>query len=362
MELEHNPAYRVTANGADITATVRERLKSLRLVDETGVTSDTLDIALADNDPTRPIALPPVGAELSVSLGYGSKLRDMGVFVVDELELQISPGSVTIRARSAPQTKSKGGLLHLQAQKTRSWRAGTTIGAMVRKIAAEHGLASAVSGALAGIALPHTDQSSESDINLLQRLAKRYDAVAKPVGRALLFTARGAAESTSGAAMPRTIITREKGGAGYVLIASRDSPGTVVAYYRVMDEARRHEIAVGEGDPVRRLRMSYRDQASAIAAARAELRKRARATRSLSYSMPGRPGIIAESIAAMTGFRDGIAGDWLVTRAEHFIGPGGYSTTIEAELPNADAAVSAASGATQTDTEQTATQAGLTGP
>ncbi|XHF80608.1 hypothetical protein R3J30_02130 [Xylella fastidiosa subsp. multiplex] len=49
-------------------------------------------------------------------------------------------------------------------------------------MAAEHGMTWAISPSLTGVALPHIDQTEESDINVLLRLAQRYDAIAKPAG------------------------------------------------------------------------------------------------------------------------------------------------------------------------------------
>lgn len=85
-----------------------------------------------------------------------------------------------MRGRVAPCESSTSGRVDIQSQKSRSWKAGTTIGDMVRRIAGEHRLQQKVSASLAAIALPHIDQSAESDMNLLHRLAKRYDVVAKP--------------------------------------------------------------------------------------------------------------------------------------------------------------------------------------
>src|SRR5690606_9161314 len=97
-----------------------------------------------------------------------------------------------------------------------------------------------------------------------------------------------------------------------------------------------HEVKVGSGEPVRRLRLQYKDRASAEAAALAELRRRARQERTLTYTFPGRPDVLAECIAVLRGFREGVDGDWLITRAEHYIGPNGYRCTIEAEQPNSE--------------------------
>lgn len=354
------PIFKVLANDADITAKIRERFKSLRLVDETGTVSDTVEIALTDHDPADRVALPSTGAELKVSIGYETQndmtLRYMGLFVVDEIEQSGYPCEVVIRARAAPYETSKGGKRDLQTQKTRSWPKGTTLGAMVKRIAGEHRLTPAISPGLASIALPHTDQSHESDMSLLLRLAKRYDAMAKPAGGFLVFAKRGDAKSASGKPLPGVTLT-PKDGSGYrVVITSRDSAGTVVAYYRDTRKAQRREVTVGGGDPVFRLRMAYADRVSAENAARATQRARARAERRLTYQLPGRPEVVAEAIATMQGFRDGVDGDWLIKRAEHYIGPNGYQTRIECEQPNSAKDAQAASSADAVDSEQDATE------
>jgi phage protein D len=355
MGLSIKPQFRVTANGRDITRIITERLKHLRLIDETGNTADTLEICLSDHDPSARVMLPPTGAELEVSFGYDGAALRMGLFVCDEIQLAGPPDEVTILARAAPFERSSRGRLDIQSQRSRSWAAGTKIGDMVRRIAGEHRLKPRVSEGLAAIQLPHIDQASESDMNLLLRIAKRYDAIAKPAGGFLLFIRRGDAQSASGAVLPRITLTPEDGGNYRVTIASRDSPGTVVAFYRDIDLAERHQVTVGKGEPVKRLRMQYKDRASAEAAALAELRRRARRERTLSYSFPGRPDVVAECVIEMQGFREGIAGRWLVTRAEHYIGPDGYRCSIEAEQPNSIDSVALVNAATISDVEDTAT-------
>lgn len=335
MELKHRPAYRIQANGADVTAAMLERFVEMTLTDEAGHTSDTVEIVLADHIPDKPIALPRTGAELRVWLGYQGALTDRGLFVVDEVELAGAPGRMVIRGRAAPFETSTGGKVDLQTQKSRSWAKGTTIGSMVRKIAGEHGLQAKVDGALSGIALPHTDQSSESDMNLLSRIAARHDAIAKPAGGALVFARRGEGAAPGGGTMPRVTLTPADGRDYRVTIASRDGAGTCVAYYRDIRKAERHEVKVGEGEPVRRLRQSFPDAGSATAAARAALRKDARGERTLSYTIPGRATLSAECVLTLRGFRDGVDGEWLVKSVTHRIDSGGFVTEIAGELPNA---------------------------
>lgn len=340
MGLNITPDYKITANDNDITATIRERFKSLSLADETGTTSDTFEVNLADHLPDAPIAIPKAGAELRVSLGYDGVLVDKGLYIVDEIEMSGEPRTMTIRARAAPYEASTGGKQDLQTQKTRSWKAGTTIGAMVSKMASEHGLKASVSATLAKIALPVTHQSAESDMNLLNRLGKRYDAVAKPAGGTLLFTEKGDSKTSSGADMPRFIITPADVSKWRVTIAKRDSAGTVVAFWHDKGKAARKQVQVGSGDPVVHIRTPFTDEASALAAAKAKQRERARGEVRVNVTMVGNPTTTAESVMVMDGFRDGVDGEWNVTHAEHYIGPDGYRNHIEAEKPNADKDVS----------------------
>lgn len=357
MGLNIAPAFRILANDKDITAKIRERFRSLKLNDQAGVESDSVEITLADNTPDDPIKLPATGAELEIFLGYDQDVTRKGLFVCDEIELSGFPGEMVIRGRAAPFEGTKKGRVDLQSHKTRSWSAGTTLGAVVKKIAGEHRLTPAIAASLAKIALPHIDQAHESDMNFLSRLARRYDAIAKPAGGRLVFVPRGDASTVSGANMPRVTLTPKDGGRFRVVIASRDSAGTCVAHYRDLDAGEHHEVTVGSGEPVHRLRHPYKDKATAEAAARAKLRHKARAERTLSYTLPGRPELAAECLVTMQGFRDGVAGEWLVTKAEHYIGSEGYRTSFEAERPNSHADVAKASATTAADQAQGATVA-----
>lgn len=333
------PEFRLTANSADITAAVQSRLISLRWTDEAGMDSDVLEISLADHDPAAPIAMPPTGAELDLSLGYDGSLQRVGLFVADEVELSGWPGEMTIRARAAPFEASKGGKATLQSQKTRSWPKGTKLGDLVRKIARENGLEPAVAASMASIVLPHLDQADESDLHFLVRVALKYDAIVKPAGGKLVLAKRGEARSTSGQALPAVTLQPADVGRFRLSLSRRDAPGMVVAYYHATKAAKRHEVKVGEGEPVTRLRMYYQTADMAKAAARAELDRRKRGRVTLSVALPGRTDLMAEGRLLLDGFRDGVPRDWIITRVEHRLDGAGYTCDVEAEQPNAEGQV-----------------------
>lgn len=322
------PEFLIVANDEDITEAIMGLFSTLTITDAVGFESDTLEITLAD-DPQNPVAMPSTGAELTVSLGYDGALTNMGVFVVDEVELNGWPASMTIRGRASVQTESKQGKTSLLTQKSRSWKEGTTIGDVVKKIASEHSMQPQVSDSLKSLKIPHTDQTDESDLSFLVRLSRRYDAVCKPAGGKLLFVKRGESDL-----QPITIMATQ--GSSYTMTLSRrESPGTVIAYWHSKKQAKKHEVKVGEGEPVRRLRHAYADEATAKAAAQAELDARKRGEQKLSLTLPGDPSYSAEAPLITLGFRPDVDGDWLACSVTHTLDKqAGYSSQIEAEKPN----------------------------
>lgn len=329
------PEFRISANGSDISRLVDECFIRLTLTDEVGIQSDMMELTLSDNDPGNPIQIPPTGAELQLAIGYDGQLRSMGTFICDEVELAMWPGEMVIRARAAVYEKSKAGKTDLQSQRTRSWEEGTKLADMVKKIASEHSLEPKISNSLLSVVLPHIDQSDESNINLLTRIASKYDAVVKPSDGKLIVALRGESKSVSGKALPAVNIQPKDCSSCRMVSSKRETAGQVVAYWHAVNEAKRNEVSAGTGEPVRRLRNDYPTQELALAAARSELQRRQRGQQTLSVAVIGNPEIMAEAPLIMAGFRPGIDGQWLITRVRHSIdSSSGYTCDIEAEVPN----------------------------
>ncbi len=319
------PAYNILADHQDITSAIRDRLLSLTLTDKAGMKSDTVELRLDDRD--GHVALPRKGAELNVSLGYEQALVKMGLYVVDELELSSPPATMVIRAKAANMRAS------LKAHKTRAFDK-TTLGTVVKTLAAEHGLEARVGDALADMSLSHLDQTEESDLHLLTRLARQYDAVAKPAGGYLLFVPRGEAKSASGKTLPDIALGPHQVSDYRVTLADRDKYGAVIAKWHNTTSGEHTEIKTGEGKPIYTLRHTYPDAETASAAARARLDTLNRGQAKISLTVtPGNPYLAAEAKLTLTGFRDGINGHWIATQVDHALSNNGYATRVQAEIP-----------------------------
>lgn len=324
------PAFKVKANGTDITDKLNERLISLRLTDESGDNADEVDIALSDHGEEE-LAIPEPGTELEVSLGYDGTLVEMGKYIIDEIEITGPPDTVNIRARAVVQTEgAQGSKILMTTQKTRSWEAGITLGDLVRSVGAEHGIAPTVASEFNTIVLPHIDQVNESDMALLTRLSKQYDAIAKPSGDYLVFAKRGELTTPSGTSIPDVDYTREQTCGHRLLISRRVKSGSVIARYRDIPTASTLEIKVGTGEPAKRLTKTYGTEDEAQAAADAEYKRSQRNEQRLELDVVGNPYLVAGGAINVSGFRSGINGQWLIDRVEHEITKrGGYSCGVQ---------------------------------
>ncbi len=319
------PQYKVEADGADITRAIATRLILLRLTDEAGVDSDNLQLTLDDRG--GELAQPRTGVELRVHLGYqGRGLTFMGAYTVDELEMSGPPQTLIIRARAADLRES------LKAPKTRSWHA-TTIGSIVGTIAAEHGYTARVTPALASKPIAHIDQTAESDMNLLTRLAIDNDAMAKPANGFLLFTARASGQSVSGLPLPAVALAAGEVTTYRVTLPERGKYAAVVANFHSTALGEKVPVTAGSGEPVYHIKHSYPDPAQAASAAKTRLDSFARGLGVLSLTLPGRPTLLAESRLSLSCFRAGVSGDGAITRVVHTIDANGYQCQLDAEVP-----------------------------
>ena len=319
------PDFKIIADSEDITEKIRARFLSLRVIDRTGILSDRLEITIDDRD--HEIELPATGVELEVFLGYDeTDLIRMGKFTVDEVELSGPPNKMTIRAQAFDSQKS------FKESKSRSWEE-ISLGDLLSSIATEHELIAKVGAEFQSIAIVHLDQTDESDIHLLTRLAREYGAIAKPAGGFLLFVKKGEARSASGQDLPLIDLTPSGVTTWRVTLAERNKYKSVSAFYHDTASAERKKIQIGEGRPAKSLRYSYPNEEDARRAAQAKLENLNRGASKLSITLPGNSVLSAEVKLNLSGFREGADGQWLINRVEHTLDNSGYRCQLDGEVP-----------------------------
>ena len=228
-----SPAFSIVIEGKDVTTVLDTRLMSLTLTDNRGFEADQLDLELDDADGL--IALPRRGAVIQLALGWkGQPLFPKGAFTVDEIEHSGAPDRLTIRARSADFRET------LNTRREKSWHQ-TTVGEVVKEIAARHNLKMALGKDLTDKALDHLDQTNESDASFLMKLARQYGAIASVKDGNLLFIRQGQGRTASGKPLPVITITRKAGDGHRFTLADRGAYTGVIASWLHTREAGKKE-------------------------------------------------------------------------------------------------------------------------
>lgn len=314
------PAFRIVADGEDITKLISDRLVSIRINDQAGQQSDSLEITLDDRDHLVPV--PRSGAWLRVWLGYsdnGQLPVYMGAYAVDEVEVSMGPRSMVVKATAAQTAPEL-----VKQQRTKSWH-DTTLGAIAQQIGKQNALQVTIKGTLASVPIKHEDQTNESDQSFLTRLAEKYKATIKPADGKLVIVPRGG-EFGGTVTVDVKEVTSWR-----ATLKNRGAYGEVKAKY--LNRTTNKEATVTSGTkgnlPTFEDKQLYRSQAEAEKAAASKLQSLNSGEVSINLQMPGRPQVNAEGLVTLTNFREHVNGTWNIKTVTHDLSSSGYVTTID---------------------------------
>lgn len=338
VKSEYAPAFSVSAEGKDITHALQQSLAELTMTDYGGATAkaDELKITLL----SETLALPTKGARLRVGLGFNDQLVDKGWFVVSGVGSSGPPRRIEIYATAAPMNAQKqpGDVL---SQKTRSWD-NLRLADLVKTVATENGLVPKVAAELADIHIDHVDQVTESDANLLTRLARTWNAVSKPSGGYWLFLRQGDTANASGKQTGALVITPEEvsswsynegergSSTGKATASSGKSSGKIgVRYYDEADGKTKTTAVDHEGTSMAN---PYTQPVKATADQQAKAKKTQarRNEQKMTVTGPCRPKhvpLTAESGVSTSGFGEREDRAWVVESLVFSLTPAGFSYT-----------------------------------
>lgn len=344
------PAFRLTMDGADITQRIEKRLISLTLTDNRGFEADQLDIELDDAD--GQLQLPRRGVQLNLALGWqGEPLISKGSYTVDEIEHTGAPDKLVLRARSADFRET------LNTRREKSWHK-TTVGDMVKEIAARHKLDPALGEDMAKMAIDHLDQTNESDASFLMRLARQCGALACVKNGKLLFIRQGQGRTASGKFLPVITLTRSAGDSHRFTLADRDAYTGVIASWlhtrepakkettkvkrrrkstakKKEPEAKQGDYLIGTDENVLVLSRTYANRSNAERAAKMQWERLQRGVATFSIQLArGRADLYTEMPVKVSGFKQQIDGSsWIITTLTHTLSAdSGFTTNIELEV------------------------------
>lgn len=320
------PVLRIEADGQDVTEVLEDRLTSLEIVDEEGMKSDRLSLALDDRD--HRIVLPAHGARLAIWLGMqGGPLAYMGSYVTDQTAGSEPPYRVTIEAKAADMATP------LRSPKTRPW-IDMTLGEIAARIASEAGLEAIVSDSIAGVHYPMIAQTAESDLHLLTRLTRTLDATAKPADQKLLILRRGEGLTAAGQPITPSPILRANWSSIDWKIGERGKYQSVKAEWSEIDGGALRSVIAGDGAPELRLRHPFSSESEAQEAAQAALSRSLRGDLTVDVNLASfDPSIFAGGLVEFPDLRAEFAGRFHIKSVRHSLGSG-LTTSFSCEKAN----------------------------
>lgn len=335
MPIGYTPAVNITGRHA---ALINARLIDWEHVDAAGIESDRLHLTVD----TRGLdGLPEEGATIGLEVGYQETLPlvSKGDFTITRTTPKLFPHQLLIVATAAPfQVDDETGF---KARRSASY-SDTTLGELFRTLTKRHGFSPRVAGDLDGIAIEHVDQTDETDMGFLTRLAGRYDAVTKPYNDLYVLARRGQTKTLSGQTLPEVTLSvpQDNRPGEHAFIEASVDRNSRVRFRGCKTtwwdgEAGKECIVESGAEPFKRIRQRYQSDAEARAAAEGEVRRLKRESAKLRIEVPGNPVLAAEGIIVLDDtWPDYVRGRWSMdkvtargNRRE------GYRCTIEATWP-----------------------------
>ncbi|QDX29866.1 contractile injection system protein, VgrG/Pvc8 family [Dickeya poaceiphila] len=363
------PDYLITLTDSSgdtkTTRNLSQRLISLSLHDVMGFESDQLSLDIDDSD--GKVLMPKRGEKIGVKIGWkGKALVDKGTFVVDQVSHSGAPDRITLNARSV---NFRG---DINTPRDGSYNT-TTLGDIARTIAERYSLLPSIETTLANTAIVHENQSKESDLSFLCRLARKYSGTVAIKSDTLRLFVAGNGTAADGKNVATYLIERSDGDSHSFTIADRIANTSVTANWHDSNDAKTHTVKIsrqrkaqtetspshpnaksstqlsepstddylaGEEDSQQTLQTTYSSQDEATQAALSKWRETQRGTVTFSISLAkGMENLKPGALVNLKGFKQVIdERQWTIKRLTHTIAGNGFTTAIELEVSMLDVA------------------------
>ena len=346
-ELVKMPDFSVSLDREQDKNTLQElnnRVISLSMTDNRGFEADRVTLVLDDAD--GQLALPGRGTHIRVMLGWkGEPLVDKGTYIVDEVAHEGPPDRLTLSANSADFREE------FNVKREVSWH-DVTVERVVSAIAHRYGLKAQISDMLMDIEIDHADQTEESDMSFLTRVADMLGAITTVKNGCLLFILPGGGVTADGRPLPSFALARSDGDSHQFRIADRQAYTGVKAYWLDLNHGKKKAVNIkkrkthaeksssregsymeGAEGNVFVLRKTYPNEIAAQRAAAARWQQLQRGAAEFSITLArGRAELYPEMHGTVTGFKTEIDNqDWLIAKVEHNIDGSGFTTRLELE-------------------------------
>lgn len=309
--------YKLTIDGKDKTDLFNSRLKSITIIDRSGLTSDTATIKIVDSPDFE---LPDVGKSLEISLNGINK----GTYTINKIDL--TANNELIITAKAFDYKS-----HLKTFRNRFW--DCSLQEMAKELADINGLKSAIYSEYKDKRVQ--DQQNESDLHFLTRLSKEIGGFFKIDSGYLLFFPNNG-KTTSGKDLTPIKINNGFLNLSYSMFLEKTYTG-VKTYFWDKKKGERVSIEVGDSSDQYILDLNWNNRHEATNKANNKLKNIKNKNKSLTFTVYSTSNfntaeIICGQPLSIDGVRPSIDGKWIATELKHHLDDKGLFSTIKCEV------------------------------
>lgn len=314
------PEVRIVVDGREVD--FRSRLQSVEIVDKEGVSSDTINLVIANPDQAFP--LPSKGAKIEAWINGDY----FGSYTAETVSAPCFPHMIEVTGKAAG-FKGKE-----KETRERHWD-NSQLSQIVVDIANDFGLSASVDPAVGAYIYDWVGQVNESSVAFLERLAKRHDALFSIKDGRLIFAARGAGRSPSGSELTSSAITSANivPNTCRFEFSDRSQYAQVAAHYTDRAAGARKEVTVASDDAgtaIWRIGEPFADEAEATSAAKAKAKDMRRRQAKFSVEVVGSTAFRAGAPVQFVGVLREIDGQFFILEtATHTVRKTGYRTRLD---------------------------------
>ena len=306
------------ANGQALNPIFYQNLKSINVVDQLGLLSDTCRIMLVPNPSIEP---PELGEVLNVALGTLDEAWEVGRYYVNSVRL--SDSDLGITAMSTP-------FLFRRTLRTvpepRNFE-DSQLSAIVGEIIKGSGLQAKVARSLGAVSLEGVAQVNESNAEFLIRLLSENGATYKVREDTIYIDRIGSNESVN--SLAKVSVSRDDCISYDFSIQETELFQSAHAYFQDAVAGLTSKVQVGSGDPSFAFKTVFSSEDSAKQACESFLTTRDRTRRKATITIVGRPAVVAGAQCDVSGFDAPFDGSYLLETVTHNYSPrGGYNISV----------------------------------
>ncbi|GLT20545.1 late control protein D [Vibrio zhanjiangensis] len=285
--VNYAPAYRIEANDNDITNSIQDSFISMTITDNEGGEADSLSITL---DGSKIKKMPTKKAKLKIALGFEDRLYPQGIFSVSNFSESGFPERVVISGTSIPM----GGFSDLdsiQTQRTQIWES-ITLSNLLHIVASRNGLKPMIDNELGLQNIEHIDQTAESDMALMTRIAKQFGLVSKVSNDNWMILKKGEGKNARGTKAISHSIHKSDVSDYSFSSSTREESCIVEARWQDIENGTKGTVSAGSGSTVFQIAYTYPNEDEALIACNARANSQSSDNDTFDFTTSNRRGFI----------------------------------------------------------------------